>query len=413
MPVKIACPKCSKKYTLPDSALGKPVKCKACETTFRTKLPAGAAASPQPTTARPSNPARQSPAQKRPAQPRPAPRKPVQPAKPNPAEFGIDGGFQKQADIFGAPLQGGGGLENFAEQDPFGEADPIVVGKTKSTTSTANPFKSVMSNSSMRGKSARKKAGKKAGKKKQSKGTPANVTGYGVVRLGMMCVFGAGAAILLSSFASFAMSVLVHLVGSYSGGEPPQFLTVIFSIFSFAALGFTVFGSVVILIGHIMCMFAPQGNEKFNSIASGALAFFSAGGFVVMMLILGVSIANTTEAGVLAFARVGMLVVMMICGSLFIASTFLFINFYRRVGQNIKSDQLVKSSNIATIAAVGGLLLPPIAIGLIFLIKAIPMEPQVRVIIATTILAINALSSFGIGGLTLKMVWDGITSLKN
>ena len=44
MPVKIACPKCSKKYTLPDSALGKAVKCKACETTFRTKAPGAAPA---------------------------------------------------------------------------------------------------------------------------------------------------------------------------------------------------------------------------------------------------------------------------------------------------------------------------------------------------------------------------------
>ena len=48
MPVKIACPKCSKNYTLPDSALGKAVKCKACGTAFRTRKPDAAAQPAQP-----------------------------------------------------------------------------------------------------------------------------------------------------------------------------------------------------------------------------------------------------------------------------------------------------------------------------------------------------------------------------
>ena len=93
MPVKIACPKCSKKYTLPDSTLGKTVKCKACNTAFRTRKPNPAA---QPSaTSRPANPVA------RPS--KPAQANPDQQANSDLTEFGVEGGFQKQADIFGTP----------------------------------------------------------------------------------------------------------------------------------------------------------------------------------------------------------------------------------------------------------------------------------------------------------------------
>ena len=41
MPAAIACPKCKKQYNLPDNLLGKPVKCTACQTTFKTPAPQG------------------------------------------------------------------------------------------------------------------------------------------------------------------------------------------------------------------------------------------------------------------------------------------------------------------------------------------------------------------------------------
>ncbi|MFK7768646.1 MAG: DUF4328 domain-containing protein [Mariniblastus sp.] len=41
MPVAIACPKCQTKYKLPDSAMGKQLKCKSCGAVFKTKAPAG------------------------------------------------------------------------------------------------------------------------------------------------------------------------------------------------------------------------------------------------------------------------------------------------------------------------------------------------------------------------------------
>ncbi|MEM9941209.1 MAG: zinc-ribbon domain-containing protein [Planctomycetota bacterium] len=40
MAVKIACPKCNAQYQLPQSALGKAVKCKSCGAVFKTKAPA-------------------------------------------------------------------------------------------------------------------------------------------------------------------------------------------------------------------------------------------------------------------------------------------------------------------------------------------------------------------------------------
>ena len=40
MPVAIACPKCKTKYKLPDSAMGKQLKCKSCGAVFKTKVQA-------------------------------------------------------------------------------------------------------------------------------------------------------------------------------------------------------------------------------------------------------------------------------------------------------------------------------------------------------------------------------------
>jgi len=410
MPVKIACPKCSKKYTLPDSAVGKPVKCKACETTFRTKMPSGAApASPPPAkpTAQPKKTAQQKPRQQRP--------KPAQPASPNLSEFGIDGGFQQQADIFGSPAQGSVGLDNFAEEDTFGTAvDPIVLSPSGAAEAPPeNPFQSVMTNSSMRGSGARNKARKK----KRRKGS-ADVSAYGVVRIGMMCVFGAGAALLFATFVMLIMSVLGQAInGGTQANAEPGALEAVFGIVALLLMGLSGISWLVLIVGQIMCMFAPEGNERLNSIGAGALAFFAMIGSVVITLVLGVAVAATagpsgpsaTEA---ATFGIGAVVVLLICGLMMLIAMFMFVNFYRRVGKNIKSNALVKVSNQATIAICGALALPFLAFAIGFILGIAGVDQETGAYILGAFSIFNALFSLVVSAVILRMVWTGISSLK-
>ncbi len=103
MPAVIACPKCKTKYQLPDSLLGKPIKCKSCGAAFQTKAPAtpAKATAPQPKT--PSGPA--------------------QPSASELSRFGLDGPLRRQPDVFAGaapmPRKGPDMLGNLAADPGF------------------------------------------------------------------------------------------------------------------------------------------------------------------------------------------------------------------------------------------------------------------------------------------------------
>ena len=412
MPVKIACPKCSKKYSLPDSAVGKAVKCKQCETTFRTRMPGGdASTSPQAAkpTARPSNPAQQKP--KQPKQPKP---RPAKPASPSLGEFGLDGGFQQQPDIFGSPPQAAGGLDNFADQDTFGEAvEPIVLGPAgASVAPPENPFQSVMTNSSMRGSAVRSKAVKK----KRGK-AGADVSAYGVARAGMMCVGGAGATMLFSSLVFLIMTVAFR-VWTLNGNKVSENVAFGLGVVVLILMGLGGLSLLVLFVGQVMCMFAPNGNERFNSIGAGGLLFFALVGGVIMMLILGVAIGSMSGPGGPSAAGaitvgLGSLVVVFVCVAMMVTAMFLFVNFYRRVGQNIKATELVKVSNQATIAICASLALPLLGGGLSFILGMVGMDPETAVNIIGGFYIFSALFGLVVGAVIVRMVLTGVASLRS
>jgi hypothetical protein len=185
MPVQIACPKCSKQYKLPDSVLGKAVKCKQCGTAFRTKAPG----------AKPSA----SPAQAK---------RPAAPAKQNLSEFGIDDDFQQQPDLFGAPLpsqQASAGLGNFAAEDPGFGGEAISTQRSPSKPANSggdeNPYQSVLTNPALR--SIKKNAGRSGGSATPVVGAiggAAKIMGYLFIVFGSIGVIGLlGSAILLIS----------------------------------------------------------------------------------------------------------------------------------------------------------------------------------------------------------------------
>ena len=118
MPVSIACPKCKTKYRLPDSALGKPVKCQKCGAGFRTSAPPQIAGKPAPSQQLSTKA----------SQPQQAVSKVLQPSQQDISKMGIEGAIKRQADIFSAPPPPtrSNPLGNFSIEDP-GFADLEVV----------------------------------------------------------------------------------------------------------------------------------------------------------------------------------------------------------------------------------------------------------------------------------------------
>ena len=116
MPVKIACPKCQQRYQLPESALGKAIKCKSCGVTFRTKAPGKSSAQQR------SKPAKAAASVGSKARKK-------QPSRDELAEFGINGPISTQpADVFGGSAVDPRSIPrigNFAAEDPgFSDSAP-------------------------------------------------------------------------------------------------------------------------------------------------------------------------------------------------------------------------------------------------------------------------------------------------
>ena len=352
MPVKIACPKCSKNYTLPDSALGKAVKCKACGTAFKTRKP-DAASQPGPTkpAARPAKPSAP------PARPgaRPAPAKPAQPVNLDAGQFGLEGGFQQQPDIFGAPPSPrGAGLNNFAEEG-FGEAvAPIVLGpQGGAPQAEENPYQSVMTNTAIK-----KNSGKSGGlkRKKGSSGASFDPDRYKVARVGMLILLLSGAIFLMAS-------VFSNVVGLFAG----QFPGMVKNLGPAIAIVGLIIGLLCLLalmgffVGQLLCVFAPESNEKMNAGGSLGLFFLSIFGGFVGLLAMGASIGSMAQSNgfggppdlsQVAAIGIAMLVIAVIVGLMGLVSTILFANYYRVIGKNIKSKELT-SAGTQGLAAIG------------------------------------------------------------
>ena len=401
MPAKIACPKCSKKYTLPDSALGKPVKCKECGTAFRTRKPGATD---------------QSPAANRPATPRARPSKPAQP-KPDQQDnselkqFGLEGGFQKQVDIFGAPPspKAGAGLGNFAEEG-FGEAvDPIVLGpEGGAPVVQENPFQSVMTNSALN-RQAKKTGLSKRGKK--SSGTSFDPSAYRVARLGMMMVLGA-------VVGQLAVGVLLTVVGGLGAVfQPlPDGLAVVVGIFALIAVIMWGISLLVLLVGQVLCVFAPEKNEKLNAGGSLGLMFLAMFGAFILWLAVGISLGSVGFSGPstaqAAAIGVGSLVAIAVGGLMLIVASFLFVNFYRVVGKNIKSKSLEQAGSQAMMAMAGSMGIQFLFGLLAFALRFLGLGPETLVIIIQGITLLNILISLAVAVITLRMIGVGVRVLR-
>ena len=400
MPVKIACPKCSKKYTLPNSTLGKTVKCKACDTAFRTRKPNPAA---QPSaTSRPANPVA------RPS--KPAQANPDQQANSDLTEFGVEGGFQKQADIFGTPPspRASAGLGNFAEEG-FGESvAPIVLGpEGGSPVEEENPFQSVMTNSALNRGPKRSGLSKR---KNKNNGTSFDPAAYTVARVGMMMVLGAGAIQLAVGVLTVVVSVLSAML------QPiPEGLAAIMGIFSFVAFIMWLISLALIFFGQILCVFAPEANEKLNAgVSLGLMILTTVGGFI-FMLVVGFSMGSRFGIGQAEAAAIGIisLIVIGIGALMTLVASFMFVNYYRVIGKNISSKKLEQAGSQAMMVMAGTLGLQLLFGLLIFGLGVAIGDAGTMGLIVLGITLVNWLVVFAMAAIILRTIVLAVSTLRD
>ena len=167
MPAVVACPKCKKRFNLPDKLLGKTVKCTECATSFRTPPPQGTGTGQAPANAQ----AQQAQAKRQQAAAE-AKRRAIELQK-----LGVDGPLQQAPDVFDglASVRGTADpLNNVVLEDPgFADvnytAEPEFVEESPNAGMFDNPALAAKDSGSkkMGGKKKKKRRGKNSGLKGQ------------------------------------------------------------------------------------------------------------------------------------------------------------------------------------------------------------------------------------------------------
>lgn len=404
MPVAIACPKCQSRYSLPENALGKPVKCKSCGTVFKTKSPAqqapGKPNAPQPTAqaGQPAAKASRSPS-----------------ASPELAKFGIDGPIGRPADIFAGtsapPPQMGNPLGNFVLDDP-GFADlSIVQEEVEQEKADDDGMSSILKNPYM--SAAKSKA------RGQQKASSVDVSGYAVARVGMWMVYIAwglmlGITVFFTVFAAIGRLVPQDTLRSIAETLGPTFGQVLLWIM-FVFFWVWVLSVGVIFVGQILCIFAPNKNEKlFAGLTVGSIVGAFALFFVTLLMgaFAGV-IGRDAEA---AQAAVGVLILLTVLGiyGLLLASMFFYMTYFKKIGQNIKARKVVEAAKTAMYTWTAAIVFGIISSILSFILLAVYAgEDQTFLLQVIDILGlVNVLLFIAVMGTLLVMVRSALDRTK-
>jgi predicted Zn finger-like uncharacterized protein len=388
MPVTIACPKCQTKYKLPDSALGKPVKCKTCAAVFRTPAPGTPAAG-----------------SKTPVAPRQPQSTKPQPSAQELAKLGIDGPLKRQADVFAGtappPPQQGNPLGNFVVDDP-GFADLNTVRQeVENESSEDDGMASILNNpyAMSAGKSGRRKA------------SDVDFSPYNIARIGMWMVYVSWVALLI-------ISVLMYLF-SWIGRLAPGFVASVAQTIGATALagllftigGIALLSLVAVFIGQIICIFAPNKDERiYASLAVGSLVASLV--FPLVGVFMGAFAAEATDAGQTTRAAIGFMFLILFGLSyiLLLSNMFFFIAYFKRIGKNVNAKAVVEAANFAMLTWIAA-----IVVGIICLIASIVLvavagpkpgsPPPDWFNLAINIIGlINVILSFAVIGTLIAMV---------
>ena len=332
MPVSIACPKCKTKYRLPDSALGKPVKCQKCGASFRTSAP------PQTT----GNPAPSQQLSTKKSQPQTAVSKVLQPSQQEISKMGIQGAIKKQADIFSAPPPPtrSNPLGNFSIEDP-GFADLEVAKQEVEEEVKSDGMESILGNPYASG--TEKKS--KGGFKRKSQAPAVDLRPYSTVRTAIK--------LLLIGWIAQLIGIPIALLGTLgilfamsSGFEGlVSVATVVLGLLSIPISLCFIAG----LIGSFLLIFTPSKDERlFAGLSIGA--YFAA--FILSStaeLMNGapspgeVDVADNAIGGAMSFAISSLPVLVGLGYPIF------QLMFFRRMGKNIKSKAVVNSTKFAMV----------------------------------------------------------------
>ncbi len=341
MPVSIACPKCKTKYRLPDSALGKPVKCQKCGASFRTSAP------PQTT----GNPAPSQQLSTKKSQPQTAVSKVLQPSQQEISKMGIQGAIKKQADIFSAPPPPtrSNPLGNFSIEDP-GFADLEVAKQEVEEEVKSDGMESILGNPYASG--TEKKS--KGGFKRKSQAPAVDVRPYAVARIGIWMQLVSWCLLLGASVIFLLVTLLMALTPS--PGEDSLIIKVLSILFILIGIA-TPFAGFIAFVGQVLCLFAPNKNEKLAAgFAIGSLVglivlpiviiLVGAVGVVGVGVLSGVSGQNAEEAG-RAVGGIFVFAILLSPFALLLANVLFMFLFFKRLGRNIKAKAVEQAAKLA------------------------------------------------------------------
>ena len=235
MPVAVACPKCKKKYNLPDKMLGKPLQCTQCKAQFRTPAPSKATSrAPQ---ADPRQLAKQRQAEAA--------------ARQQAGELqklGVDGPIRKTPDVFDGlnPMQGTTDPLNNVVMDDPGFAEIKVKSIMDDALEEEDPQAGMFQNPAL---ATPKKPKVKKGKKKQVSAAPLYLDPSFLVYVTFLPL--AGILALLCSLNAISL------------GGAGLFYIAILMLHILASLAVTVYGVIRIyqttpsIVQVLLCLFLP------------------------------------------------------------------------------------------------------------------------------------------------------------
>jgi hypothetical protein len=338
MPVSIACPKCKTKYRLPDSALGKPLKCQKCGAGFR-------APAPQQITEKPGQAQQLS---TKASQPQQAVSKVLQPSQQDISKMGIEGAIKRQADIFSAPPPPtrSNPLGNFSIEDP-GFADLEVVKQEVEEEVRSDGMESILGNPYASGPAKKSKGGFK----RKSQAPAVDVRPYSVARIGIWMQLIAWWLLLAVAVSLLLITIIVAVIPQ---AEPDGIMAMIVGgIFIMTAVA-TPFVGLAAFVGQFLCLFAPNKDEKlFAGLAIGSLLGLIVLPIVILLVGLvgaaGLGIVSGSDAGEAGEAVGSLLGVAIILSpvALLLANVLFMFLFFQRLGRNIKAKAVEQAAKIA------------------------------------------------------------------
>ena len=235
MPAVVACPKCKKKFKLPDEMLGKNVKCPSCEILFKVPGPRSAA-----------SPANAQPQRQADARKQQAARAQAQALQ----AMGVQGNIERPADLFsgGAGMPGTADpLANHVIQDPgFGDGADIAIAPKKIQKSD-NPYESMFTNPALEQKKTKKLATGKKGKKAESTSLIAEPWFW----------------LTVTFLPLFLLSILFSSTGMLPESANAMFTFATYGLYALVSVGIGIWGFIVVyqvsesVAQLLLCIFIP------------------------------------------------------------------------------------------------------------------------------------------------------------